>query len=164
MPFLLSKIMKRYITILYLLIIPLLSYAANAVEWSYRLIGDNTDSPSIEMTANIEPGFHLYAVENPEGGSNPLVFYFDTKGCKLVGKPVANKPYHQDYDDVFEMVQFTYDGTVVFTQKLKPEDKEFSVDVEIKGQACNDMGCVQVFGSHSFVGKALLHHLKKPKL
>lgn len=128
------------------------AFAADAVSWSYRLVGDNTASPAIEATATVTPGYHLYSQDNPAGGSNPLVFYFDLKGCTLDGKTVANKAYTKEFDDTFEVDQHFYTGTVTFTQKLKPTDKNFSVDVEIKGQACNDSGCVQIFGSHSFKG------------
>lgn len=146
--------MKKYVWIIGLLLLPITILAQESVSWSYKLVGDNTDSPKIEMTAHMSAGFHLYAMDNPEGGSNPLVFYFDTKGCKLDGNPVADKAYHVEYDEIFELDQHTYDGTVTFTQKLIPTDKNYSVEVEIKGQACNDMGCTQVFGSHSFKGTA----------
>lgn len=144
--------MKKYFLTLTLLVFAMAAFAADAVSWSYRLVGDNTASPAIEATATITPGYHLYSQDNPAGGSNPLVFYFDLKGCTLDGKTVANKAYTKEFDDTFEVDQHFYTGTVTFTQKLKPTDKNFSVDVEIKGQACNDSGCVQIFGSHSFKG------------
>ncbi len=144
--------MKKYFLTLTLLVFAMAAFAADAVSWSYRLVGDNTASPAIEATATVTPGYHLYSQDNPAGGSNPLVFYFDLKGCTLDGKTVANKAYTKEFDDTFEVDQHFYTGAVTFTQKLKPTDKNFSVDVEIKGQACNDSGCVQIFGSHSFKG------------
>lgn len=135
--------MKRLFFSLSLLLICLGVAADNAVNWTIALVNDNTDHPSVKITAKINPGYHLYSVDNPAGGSNPLKFYFDTKGCKVVGQPVANKSYTKEYDDVFEVDQHFYEGTVVFTQKLQPSDKKYSVNVEIQGQACNDSGCVQ---------------------
>ncbi len=146
--------MKKYFLTLTLLVFAMAAFAADAVSWSYRLVGDNTASPAIEATATVTPGYHLYSQDNPAGGSNPLVFYFDLKGCTLDGKTVPNKAYTKEFDDTFEVDQHFYTGTVTFTQKLKPTDKNFSVDVEIKGQACNDSGCVQIFGSHSFKGSS----------
>ncbi|MDE6512146.1 MAG: thioredoxin family protein, partial [Muribaculaceae bacterium] len=96
----------------------------------------------------------LYAIDNPAGGSNPLVFYFDTKGCETVGTPTADHPYTKEFDDTFEVDQHFYSNKVTFTQKLKPTAAAYSVDVEIKGQACNDSGCTQVFGGKSLSGKA----------
>lgn len=146
--------MKRILPFLSLLLFSFNLLADDAVKWSYRLVGDNTENPAIEATAEVAPGYHLYSIDNPAGGSNPLVFYFETSGCELVGQPVADKPYTTEFDDVFEVDQHFYDGKVTFTQKLKPTEKNFLVELEIKGQACNDSGCVQIFGSHTFNGKA----------
>ena len=153
--------MKKLVWIIGLILLPITIFAQQSVDWTYKLVGDNTDTPALEMTAHINQGFHLYSMDNPEGGSNPLVFYFDTKGCKLDGKPTPNKAYHKEYDEIFELDQHTYDGEVTFTQKIIPTDKHYTVEVEIKGQACNDVGCTQVFGSHKFEGSAPLASVKK---
>ncbi len=134
--------------------IPLQMSAAEAVQWDIRLVGDGTDSPKVVATATIAAGYHLYSVDNPAGGSNPLVFYFDTKGCQTIGVPVADKAYTKEFDDVFEVDQHFYTNKVTFTQKLKPTAANYSVDVEIKGQACNDSGCTQVYGGKSLNGTA----------
>lgn len=146
--------MKKYILTFTLFVMAVVAYAADAVKWDIKLVGDNTENPAIEATATISPGFHLYSVDNPAGGSNPLEFYFDVKGCQTVGKPVANKAYTKEFDDVFEVDQHFYTGSVKFTQKLKPTAKDYTVSVEIKGQACDDKGCTQVFGSKELKGKA----------
>lgn len=153
--------MKKLLWLIGFLLIPMVIFAEDIVSWSYKLAGDNTTSPKLEITAKIAPGYHLYAINNPEGGSNPLVFYFDTKGCKLEGNPVANKEYHVEFDDIFQVDQYTYDGTVTFTQKISPTDKNYSIDLEIQGQACNDYGCHQVFGSHKFSGSAPIAEKEK---
>ena len=146
--------MKKYFLTMSLLLLAVVAYAADAVSWSFKLIGDKTANPAVEATAVINPGYHLYAIDNPAGGSNPLEFFFDLKGCKLDGKPTANKAYTKEFDDVFEVDQHYYTGTVTFTQKLVATDSNFSVDVELKGQACNDSGCVPLFASKSFSGTA----------
>ncbi|MDE7160983.1 MAG: thioredoxin family protein [Muribaculaceae bacterium] len=144
--------MKKYFLTFTLALIAVVALAADAVKWDIRLVGDNTENPAVEAVATVSPGFHLYSVDNPAGGSNPLEFYFDVKGCQTVGKPVANKAYTKEFDDVFEVDQHFYTGTVKFTQKLKPTAKDYTVSVEIKGQACDDKGCTQVFGSKVLKG------------
>lgn len=138
----------------YAVIAAVAGFAADAVKWDIHIAGDGTDSPSVVATATIAPGYHLYAVDNPAGGSNPLVFYFDTKGCETVGQPTADRAYTKEFDDTFEVDQHFYSNKVTFTQKLKPTSASYTVDVEIKGQACNDSGCTQVFGGKSLSGKA----------
>ncbi len=142
------------LTAIYATILVISGFAADAVKWDIKLVGDGTDSPSVVATATIDPGYHLYAIDNPAGGSNPLVFYFDTKGCETVGTPTADHPYTKEFDDTFEVDQHFYSNKVTFTQKLKPTAANYSVDVEIKGQACNDTGCTQVYGGKSLSGKA----------
>lgn len=146
--------MKKYYLTLVLLLCAVVSYADEGISWSFKLTGDNTMSPAIEAKAFIEPGYHLFSIDNPAGGSNPLEFFFDLQGCELDGKPVANKAYTKQFDDIFEVDQHFYTGTVVFTQKLKPTDKNFTVNLELKGQTCNDTGCMPVFASHKFTGTA----------
>lgn len=128
--------------------------AADAVKWDIKLVGDNTETPSVVATATIQPGYHFYAIDNPAGGSNPAQFFFDLSGCSLKGGVTPNKKYTSEFDDVFEVDQHFYTGTVTFTQKLKPTAPNFTVNLEIKGQACDDKGCVQIFASKKLTGKA----------
>ncbi len=148
------RVTISFLTAVYACILAMAGYAADAVKWDIKLVGDGTDSPSIVMSATIDPGYHLYSIDNPAGGSNPLVFFFDTKGCETVGTPTADHPYTKEFDDTFEVDQHFYANKVTFTQKLKPTAPDYSVDVEIKGQACNDTGCSQVYGGKSLSGKA----------
>lgn len=136
--------MKRFFLSFSLTLLFICGFAADAVNWTVSLVNDKTDHPAVRIEAKIGPGYHLYAVDNPAGGSMPLKFYYDLKGCKLDGSTTANKKYTTEFDDIFEVDQHFYDGNVVFTQKLKPTSREFSVNVEIQGQACDDRGCVQV--------------------
>lgn len=145
--------MKRLVLTLCLVFSLMAAWANNEVKWSIRLDGENTDSPKVVMTATIAPGFHLYAPENPAGGSNPLQFFITPKGCKLDGKPTANKKYTKEFDDVFGVDQYFFVNSVTYTQKLKPTSEKFTVEVEIKGQTCNDAGCYPVFASKTLSGK-----------
>ena len=105
---------------LYALIIGVTGISADAVKWDIKLVGDGTDSPKVVATATIDAGYHLYSIDNPAGGSNPLVFYFDTTGCETIGTPTADHPYTKEYDDTFEVAQHFYSNKVHFTQKMKP--------------------------------------------
>jgi len=136
--------------------VAVLAFASEPVKWSFKIVGDATDSPQLVMTASIQSGYHLFSTDNPEGGSNPLSFRFETKGCKVFGKPVADKKYIKQYSDIFLVDEHFYTGKVSFVQKIKPEAQNFTVNVEIQGQTCNDGGCFPVFASHKFSGKAIV--------
>lgn len=145
---------KRISSLLVLSLLVALSCVAEQVTWSYKILGDNTPTPSIQITAAVEPGFHLYAPNTPEGGGQPLEFHFDVKGCTLDGTPKANKAYTKEYNDVFEVDEYFYTGTVTFTQKLKAAADKWEVKAEVKGQVCDEQGCFRVLGSHAFKGTA----------
>lgn len=144
--------MKRFSTLIAVMIMVVASALGAQVNWSYRVIGDNTPTPSLEISATIAPGFHLYAMDNPAGGGVPLTIRFDTKGCTLDGTPKPNKAYTKQYDDVMEVDEHFYTNSVKFTQKIKPAAKDWQVKVEIQGQYCDETGCFRVNESHQFKG------------
>ncbi len=145
--------MKRtFPLLLTLLVFAFSALGADQVTWSYKVVGDNTPNPSLEMTATIAPGFHLYAQDNPDGGGVPLSFHFQLDGCKTDGAVKANKAYTKAYDDIMMVDEHYYTGTVKFTQKLKPASANWTAKVEIGGQYCNDSGCFRVNELHTFKG------------
>lgn len=131
-------------------------WSEDNVIWTYKVKGDNTATPSLEMIATIAPGYHLYSQDQPEGVGNPLSFQFELSGCSLDGTVKANKQYQKVYDDILQLEEHYYTGTVVFTQKLKPGKEKWSVKTEIRGQYCNDSGCHIINEVHTFNGKAPL--------
>lgn len=147
--------MKRFTSLLCLTLCFFAALGQSPVKWNVKLVDDNTDHPSIVATATIDPGFHMYAQDNPPGGGNPLVFtLYDLKGVQPVGTFKANKKYTVEYDDVFEVNEHFYGhGSVSFTQKLKPTSKNWSLTVDIKGQACDEAGCVQLASETPITGK-----------
>lgn len=146
--------MKRLISLLSILSILCLTAIAQQVDWSFKVVGNNTPNPSIEITAHIGSGYHLYAPNTPAGGGQPLEFILDTKGCVKDGSPRASKAYTKQYNDIFEVDEYFYTGTVTFVQKLKATDIRWEVKAEVKGQVCDDSGCFRVGDSHLFKGSA----------
>ena len=147
--------MKRLSIVITFFFLVLVSFGQQPVKWSVKITGDNTDHPAIVATATVDAGYHMYSQDNPPGGGNPLVFtLYDVKGVEPVGGFTANKKYKVEFDDVFEVDEHYYgEGNVVFTQKLKPTAKTWSVTVDIKGQACNESGCVQLASETPLKGK-----------
>jgi thiol:disulfide interchange protein DsbD len=151
-------IMKRLIYFL-LLLVGLVSFKASAgpVDWTAEIKNSGTENPVVVISATIAPGYHLYAPSSPEGGPVPLQFFFDDlKGVSLSGKPVANKKYSKEYNDIFEVDEHFFTGSVTFTQKLKPIAEKFSLKIELKGQACVDGACMPLNFSKTLSGTAKL--------
>jgi thiol:disulfide interchange protein DsbD len=157
--------MIKRLTYFLLLLLSMVSLNAKAdpVTWSAEIKNSGTENPELVISATIAPGFHLYAPSSPEGGPVPLQFFFeDLKGVSLSGKPVANKAYSKEYNDVFEVDEHFFTGSVKFTQKLKPTAETFSLKVELKGQACQDGACMPLNFSKQLSGKAKLTGKEEP--
>lgn len=148
--------MRKIISILSIVFIALQAFSSDHVSWTFKVVGDNTATPTLEMTANVAPGFHLYALDNPEGGASPLKIHINLNGAVLDGSPKANVAYKKEYSEIFEVNEHFYTGRVTFSQKLKATAPQFTAKVEISGQVCDDGGCYQVYDTHTFNGKGVV--------
>ncbi len=146
--------MRKTLLLLMMCVTSVVAFAAASVQWSYKLVGDGTASPSVEITAAVPAGYHLYAQDNPAGGGSPLKIYVEGTGVKAAGKPTANRAYAKAYNDIFETDEHYYTGTVKFVQRLKPTAREYSVRIEVDGQICSDSECVRTGGAQTLKGKA----------
>ena len=140
--------MRKNLTLLLTLLVTCIATYAADVNWSYKLIGDGTDSPSVEITALVPAGHHLYAANTKAG--MPLSIIVEGTGVKAVGKPTPNRKPTSQYSDIFMDTEVFFNaGTVKFVQKLKPTAKDYTVKVDVKGQYCNDDNCFQTSSSCS---------------
>jgi thiol:disulfide interchange protein len=138
--------MRKNLTLLLTLLVTCIATYAADVNWSY-------DSPSVEITALVPAGHHLYAANTKAG--MPLSIIVEGTGVKAVGKPTPNRKPTSQYSDIFMDTEVFFNaGTVKFVQKLKPTAKDYTVKVDVKGQYCNDDNCFQTSSSHTLKGKS----------
>ena len=90
--------MKKTCALLIAMIIGVFALHANPVTWSYKIVDDGTDHPSVQMTATIAPGYHLYNFDH-KGMENPLSISIRPDGATLVGSPVPNKKATAEVDE-----------------------------------------------------------------
>lgn len=134
-----------------------LTAAADDVSWSYKILNQGTDHPSLQITATVPAGAHLYAQDNPQQGyegATPLEIKVSATGCKLQGQPVPSKKPVTQYDQMFEMDQKYFTGSVTFTQKITPTAENIKLDIKIRGQICTDSFCQPIRAEHSLTAKA----------
>lgn len=148
--------MNKFAFAFLLIISSLSAYGTDNVSWTYSIKGENTATPSLEMTATIANGYHLYAIDNPEGGGMPLNIHMDFKNCVPDGKLFPDHKPTVTYNDIFDVNEHYFSNKVTYIQKLKALKPEFSIQVEIQGQVCNDNGCAQVFDSFTANGKGIV--------
>ncbi|MDR3061798.1 MAG: thioredoxin family protein [Dysgonamonadaceae bacterium] len=110
------------------------------VKWEFGL---NANS-EITLKAVIDPGWHLYDMDLPEGGPISTSFSFGTlKGAELVGKVTSNSRFVSKYDRQFDMDLRWYEKSVVFVQKIKVTDPvNFRITGEVEFMVCDDTQCL----------------------
>jgi len=136
--------MKRFGLILFLCFTlfqaEVYSQLAEPVKWSQSIKELPNGEALLIFEASVQPKWHLYSQFFPEGGPIRLSFNFETsKNYKRIGKVVETPAPKKEHDDVFGIDVQYYTGKATFTQKIKIlTDKDFSVKVELEGQACSD--------------------------
>ena len=125
---------------------------ADPVTWSYKLVDDGTDHPSLQMTATIAAGYHLYDFTH-QGMENKLAISVSGDGVQTVGSPKAGRAPIAEIDEDGANARF-YTGSITFTQKLKPTAEKYKVTVKITGQACNDNSCTNYNSAKILEGHA----------
>lgn len=136
---------KLLIVIIFLFSFFAQSQIADVVKWKTKLVQKTNTEFELIMDAQIDFGWHLYALNTPDGGSQPLVFIFKEAGkdYQLVGK-TKQGTYQKEYSEVFEVDEYFFTNKAQFTQPIKvtnPKLKEIKVSLE--GQTCIDGRCVQ---------------------
>lgn len=113
------------------------------VKWSFDSKQVDNDEYDLIFTANIDPGWHVYGTDIPEGG--PIATSFNLKASgdyDLVDKIKTPKPIEK-YDSAFEMELRYFEHGAKFTQRVKMKsEKPFKVTGELEFMACDDHRCL----------------------
>ena len=97
----------------------------------------------IVFTGDIDPGWHVYSTDIPEGGPTPATINFDEqKGVEPVGSLTARGDVHKAFDELFSMEVTYMEGKAVFVQKMRITEKTYSVKGYLNYGACNDQNCM----------------------
>lgn len=123
----------------------------NLVRWETSQQNDASGVVTLTYTAAIQPGWHIYGVDIPEGGpTSTTADLSESKGIKVLTGLVPDRKPASTYDTNFSMDLTTFDGKVSFTQKVQILDPDhFSLAGDLIWQACNDTSCTPP-DRHSF--------------
>lgn len=135
--------MKKLLTLFVLaLSLPLFAQFQNPITVEHTFKADGVDGV-ITFTADIERGWHMYSTDLPDGGPTSATLNIDKiKGVELVGSLVAGEGVIEQYDPMFEMNVKFFEGTAVFTQKVRITDSEYLIEGYLQYGACNDESCL----------------------
>lgn len=112
------------------------------VKWSY--VGKKTSSTeaAIYIKASINNGWHIYSINQKEGGPNKTVFSFTpSKDFDLIGKVIEPKPITK-FEEVFDMNVMYFEKSVVFSQKIKLKAKQVTVKGKVEFMVCTNKECL----------------------
>ena len=123
--------------------LPLLAQFQEPVKFSVAQNKLSDSEFEIVFTGSIDPGWHVYSTDIPEGGPTPATINFDEqKGVEPVGKLTARGSVHKAFDELFGMEVTYMEGTAVFVQKMRITEASYSVKGYLNYGACNDQNCM----------------------
>jgi thiol:disulfide interchange protein len=117
------------------------------VKWRFQCQPQENGEHLFSATANIESGWHVYALQvssDPSAiGPIPTSLKFSPNAdLEILGKPTEGK-YITHHDPNFEMELNYFENTATFKQKLKLRgEKTVTLKGEIEFMACNDERCI----------------------
>ena len=129
---------------LYILFGVLHAQVQDPVKWNFVAIKKSDTEYTVNMLATLDPSWHIYSMNTPNGG--PVATTFDFKRNPLVsinGNVTEKGKLKTIYDDVFGVDVKYYSGTVTFAQivKLKSPVKT-NLSGTVKYMVCNDNMCL----------------------
>jgi len=129
--------MKRIISLLLVLML-FQDFAASQIlepiKWKIDL---NETNQEIVFSSTIEPGWHLYNMNLPEGGPISTTFNIEKlEGVKLKGTIEAKTKAIFKKDEVFGMELSWFEKQATFVQKINISDKDSSWHYDFS-ECCN---------------------------
>ena len=135
--------MKKFIALFISLLVSAVAMAQpSPVKWSATATEVDGQTCEVQLTVDIDEGWHIYDF----GPYAEDLFISTTEitidGAEKVGEITASKASHRAYDDVYEAEIGTWEGKVVFTQKVKAEAEPKTLAINVRYGACNDQSCL----------------------
>lgn len=106
---------------------------------------------SIELTAIIKSGWHIYSQKIPEGGPMPTQVVFESNDdLILVGNTSERGKVQSEYNELYEMEIAWYSDSLVLTQRVKVNQNTTVIKGDVEYMACNNQACVPGRASFQF--------------
>ncbi|MDE7470045.1 MAG: hypothetical protein K2M57_01200, partial [Paramuribaculum sp.] len=116
------------------------------ITWTTSIKVDKNGDGELTYSAAIESGWHMYALELPEGGPNPTSVTYDIlDGVELVGNLEPSATPVEQVDMVFHLKLGWWEAPgVTLTQKFRLKNKAegYKIEGNIRFQGCNDESCI----------------------
>jgi thiol:disulfide interchange protein DsbD len=122
---------------------PAMGQIRQPVKWKVETKKVKKNVYEIKATGTIRTGWHIYDMQEYDGGPNPTVFSVTGDAIQAEGSAKITSDVHRAFDDVFGMEIGTCDGPVTIVQKVRTlQEGPCDVAVHIEWQACNTGNCM----------------------
>ncbi len=113
------------------------------VHWDIKLTDIKRGKATIQLTATIEEGWHLYSSTLPEGGPKPTKLFFEegqdiTPNRELIQKSELISVF----DSIFEMDVEYFEGTAEFEQEIEFKGDLANLKGYVDYMVCDDHQCL----------------------
>ncbi|HEY3927986.1 MAG TPA: protein-disulfide reductase DsbD N-terminal domain-containing protein [Candidatus Koribacter sp.] len=121
---------------------------SRAVQWSARVRpSKSATSVNVAVTAAIQPGWHLYALDQEQGGPVPTMIRLASGQPFTLAGPVKQPDPIMATDPNFDMPVRYFEQSATFSVPLTRQAASKSasdVTLEVSYQTCNDRFCLPV--------------------
>ncbi|MDO4881541.1 MAG: cytochrome c biogenesis protein CcdA [Capnocytophaga sp.] len=123
----------------------------NPVKWTFSNKKISDTEYELIFTGQIEPKWHVYSINNPEGGALPTRIKYENQenNFELVGEPIETDT-HKAFNDIFGVDEIFFENKILITQKIKVLNNEVKyIRGNIFYQACIDV-CINLNEDFAF--------------
>ncbi|HRF85079.1 MAG TPA: cytochrome c biogenesis protein CcdA [Alloprevotella sp.] len=134
--------MRRFLTFMTLMF---LCFAALPAQVSFTVSYKRVSPTEIDVVfqGKADPGWHIYSTGIGDDGPTPATFNIDkSHGIEPAGKLKPGPGEKRMNDPIFEMPVVFFEGTAVFTQRLRITEKDYELKGYLQYGACNDESCL----------------------
>lgn len=113
----------------------------NPVKWSYVARKISATEAVLYLKATIDHGWHVYSVNQKDGGPLKTSFTFEPNaGYAVAGKVTEPKPISK-FEEVYGIQVDYFENEVVFQQKIRLKKPNVIIKGKIQYMACTDEQC-----------------------
>jgi hypothetical protein len=134
--------MKKVVLILFAAFLVSSSFAQilNPVKFNYSVVKKGKDTYEVHIKTILDPKWHIYSVNNPEGGAEATEV--KVKEGTAIGKTKEIGTMKTVYEKEFKVDQKFYETTVDFIQVVKVKPGTKNISGSISYMVCNDSRCL----------------------
>lgn len=136
--------MNRFLLFLFSLVsFSSIAQIVNPVHWNWKAEQIGANEYKLIFTATIDAGWHTYSQYQGNEGAVPTTFTFEKNNqVELIGKTSETSPkVHEGMDDVFGVVQKSFEEKAVFERKVKVKANT-TLKGSVEYMVCDDKICL----------------------